>query len=51
MSGANKYGIISDCGFGDDDVSISTSGSDINVPVTVKIANCSDDSGALIAST
>ena len=51
LAGANKYGIIADCQFGDDDVSAGTSASNINKPTTVFLANCTDDSGALIAST
>ncbi|MEE9510453.1 MAG: hypothetical protein V3V81_08165 [Candidatus Bathyarchaeia archaeon] len=51
LSGANHYGIISNCHFGDDDVSCTTSGANINKPTTVFVTGCYDDSGTMIATT
>jgi len=51
LASATAYGLISDCHFGDDDVSCTTSGSNINKPTTVFVSGCYDDSGTMIATT
>jgi len=51
LEGTTAYGIISDCHFGDDDVSCTTTGSNINKPTTVFVTGCYDDSGTMVVTT
>lgn len=48
---ANTYGLIADCQFGDADVTCWTSGKDINIPTTVFISGCYDESGTMIVKS
>lgn len=49
---ATAYGIISDCHFGDDDISCSTAATnDVGKPTSVFVTGCYDDSGTMVATT
>lgn len=43
-------GTMTNCFFGDNNIAVSSGGSDIDAPTTFRVAGCYDDSGALIST-